>query len=80
MSKKFPPDKINFTKNVLFILSRATTHQSFTFNSRFLHELKNKIHFSKMCVGFYIFNSVSFLSKFIVLFNKKHGLFEFKTS
>ena len=32
----------------------------------------------KLCVGFSIFNSVLFLSKFIVLFNKKHRLFHFK--
>ena len=32
----------------------------------------------KLCVGFSIFESVSFLSKFILLFNKKHELFDFK--
>ena len=34
----------------------------------------------KLCVGFSIFDSVSFLLKFIFLFNKMHGLFDFKTS
>ena len=34
----------------------------------------------KMCVGFSIFDSVSFLFKLIFLFIKKRGLFEFKTS
>ena len=34
----------------------------------------------KLCVGFSIFDSVSSLSKFIFLFNEKHGLFHFKTS
>ena len=33
----------------------------------------------KLCVGFFIFNSVSFLWKFIFLFNKMHGLFDFQT-
>ena len=32
----------------------------------------------KLCVGFSIFDSVSFLLKFIFLFNKMHGLFDFK--
>ena len=31
----------------------------------------------KVCVGFSIFDSVSLLLKFIFLFNKIHGLFEF---
>ena len=34
----------------------------------------------KLCVGFSIFDSVSFLLKFIFLFSKKHGLFDFKLS
>ena len=34
----------------------------------------------KLCVGLSIFNSVSFLLKFILLFDKMHGLFDFKTS
>ena len=38
----------------------------------------------KLCVGFSIFHSVLFLFKFILkfifLFNKMHGLFDFKTS
>ena len=33
----------------------------------------------KLCVRFSIFDSISFLLQFIVLFNKMHGLFEFKT-
>ena len=34
----------------------------------------------KLCVEFSIFNSVSFLLKFLLLFNKIHGHFDFKTS
>ena len=34
----------------------------------------------KPCVGFSIFDSASFLLKFIFLFYKIHGLFDFKTS
>ena len=78
MLKKFPSDKIDVTKNALFFLSRAPTHYSFTFNSRFYYELKHKVHFSETVCG--IFDSVSVLLKFIFLLNKKHGLFDFKTS
>ena len=35
MLNKFPSDKMNDTKNAHFFLSRAPTHHSFTFNSRF---------------------------------------------
>ena len=76
--KEFPLDKLNATKNVLFFLSRAPTHHNFTFNSRFLYELKHKVRISKTECG--IFDSVSFLLKFIFLFSKKHVLFDFKTS
>ena len=34
----------------------------------------------KLCVEFPIFDSVSLLLKFIILFNKMNGLFDFKTS
>ena len=34
----------------------------------------------KLRVGFSIFHSVSFLLKFIFLFNKMHGHFDFNTS
>ena len=32
----------------------------------------------KQCVRYFIFESVSFLLKFIFLFNKMHGLFDFQ--
>ena len=47
MLKKFPSDKINATKNALFLLPRAPTHHSFTFNLRFFYELKQKFLRSK---------------------------------
>ena len=49
MLKKFPSDKINanVTKNALFLLSQSPTHHSFTFNSQFIYELKQKVHLSK---------------------------------
>ena len=55
MLKKFPSDKINGTKNALFFLSRAPTHHSFTFNLRFLHELKHKVCLSKTVCGIFHF-------------------------
>ena len=63
MLKKFPSDKINDTKNTSFFLSRAQTHHSFTFNLRFLYELKTTFVSLKLCGGFSTF----------------HGLFDFKT-
>ena len=47
MLKTFPLDKTNVTKNSLFLLSRAPTYHIFTFNLRFLYELKDKIRLSK---------------------------------
>ena len=55
MLKKFPLDKINGTKNVLFFLSRAPTHHSFTFNLQFLCELKHKVRLSKTVCGIFHF-------------------------
>ena len=55
MLKKFPSDKINGTKNALFFLSRAPTHHSFTFNLRFLYELKDMVHLSKTVCGIFHF-------------------------
>ena len=55
---------------------QGPTHHSFTFNLLFLYELKHKVHLSK--TGFSIFDSVSFLLKFIFLFNNMHGLFDLK--
>ena len=51
---------------------------SFTFDSQFLYELRRVVWFIslKLCE---IFDSVPFLLNFILLLNKKHRLFEFKT-
>ena len=57
MLKKVPSDIINCIKNVLFFLSRAPTHHSFTFNLRFLDELKRKVPFSKTVCGIFHFRS-----------------------
>ena len=65
MLKKIPSDKMNGTKNVIFFLSQAPAHHSFTFNLRLLCKLKHKI--LKLVVGFSIFDSVSYF-----LFDKMH--------
>ena len=47
------------------------------FNSQFLFELKHIVRFSKSCMEFPISYSISILLKFIFLFNKMYGLFDF---
>ena len=76
MFKKVSRDKISIRKNALFILSRASTHHSLTFN---LWHMSWRTGFIclKLCVGCFIFGSASFLLKFI-WFKKKHELFDFK--
>ena len=52
MLKIFPSDKKkNGTKNGLFFLSQAPTHDSFTFNLQFFYELKHKVHLSETVCG-----------------------------
>ena len=80
MFKTCLADKINGTKNVLLFLSRAPTYPSFTFNLQFLDVLSTRFASLKQCVWFSILDSVLFLLKFICLFNKMHGLFDFETS
>ena len=80
MLKKIPSEKMNGAKYALFCLSRAPTHQSFTFNLRFLYELEHKVRLSKTVCGIFHFRFRFILLKFIFLFNKMHGLFDFKTS
>ena len=55
MLKKIPSDKKNDTKNALFFLSRAPTHHRFTFNLRFLYEMKYKVRLSKTVCGIFHF-------------------------
>ena len=81
MLKKFLLDKINVKRNALFFLSWAATHRSFTF---IIYDScmswGTKFVSLNLCVGFPIFDSVFFLLKPILLFNKMQGLFDFKTS
>ena len=78
--KKNPSDKINSTNNALFsLVSTKSSQFYFSFAILIWTEVKRFVSL-KLCVGFSIFNSVSFSLKFIFLFNKVHGLFDFKTS
>ena len=47
MLKKSPFDKIRVTKNFVIFISPAPTFDSFTFNLRFLYELKYKVRLSE---------------------------------
>ena len=79
MLKKTPSDKLNGTKKFLFLW--APTHHSFTFNLQFLFFIwaeAEGLSVSKSYVRFSIFDSVLFLVRFIFLFNKMVGPFDFK--
>ena len=70
MLTKFSSDKISGTKMPSFFLSRAPSHHSFTFNSRFFHELKHKIRLSETVCGIFHFRS-SFVFTEVYIFSTK---------
>ena len=78
--KKLPAYKVNDTKKCplfSFTSSNSTVlllicDSYMSWSTRFVS--------LKLCVEFSIFDSVSFLLKFIFLCNKMHGFFDFKTS
>ena len=73
MLKKFPSDKMKGTKNrelQLIIVLLLICDSYMSWSTRFVSP--------KLCLGFSIFDSFSFLLKIIFLFNKMHGFFEFK--
>ena len=53
----FSLDKINGTKEYPFFFFRKLQLISFTFNLRFLDELKHKVHLSKAVSGIFNFRS-----------------------
>ena len=69
--KKVPSDKINVTKNALFFISWAPIHHNFTFNLRFLYELKHKVYLSKSICGIFHFRFHLFFIKFYILVQQK---------
>ena len=65
------------TKNffqTLFLLLRAPTHNSFTFNLRSLYVLKHKVGFSKTACGIFHFPFHFVFIKTYFFVNKMHGL------
>ena len=80
MLKQFPSKNISGKKCALFFPSRAPTHHIFTFNLRFLYQLKHVVRLSETECGIFHFRLRFVLLKFIFLFSKMHGLFNFKTS
>ena len=60
MLKKNPSDKMNGTKNVLFFLSRAPTHHSFTLICDSYMSWSTRFFSLKLCLGFSIFDSFRF--------------------
>ena len=66
MLQEFPSYKINSAKNALIFCSRAPIHYSFTFNLRFLYELKHKVRFFKtMCEIFHFRFRFVFIKDYI---------------
>ena len=58
----------------LFLLLRAPTHNSFTFNLRSLYALKHKVGFSKTACGIFHFPFHFVFIKTYFFVNKMHGL------
>ena len=71
-------DKINSTKMPLFSFASSNTVLLLICDS-YMSWSKRLVSL-KLCVGFSIFDSFSFLLKFLVLFHRMQGLFDFKTS
>ena len=71
MLKKICSDEIKVKKNVLFFLSRAPAHHSFSFNSQFLYELKLMVHLSKTGCGIFHFRVRLIFIKIYVFVQQK---------
>ena len=58
-------------KKVLVFLSRSSTHHGFTFNSRFLNELKHRVRFTRsLCEIFHFRFHFSFIKVYIIVQQK----------
>ena len=78
--KKFPSDKINSTKKWLLFFCQLQLITVLLLCCNYFMSWSTWFVSLKLCMGFSIFNSVSFLLRFVFLFNKMHRLFDFKTS
>ena len=63
MLKISPSVKINCKEMSFFSLPRAPTYHIFAFNLRFLYELKQKVHLSKIVFGIFSFRFRFFFIK-----------------
>ena len=81
MLEKNPSDKMNVTNNTVFLLSLAPKliivlllicDSYMSWSARFIS--------LKVSVGCSVFDSATFLLKFIFLIKEKYGFFDFKTS
>ena len=78
--KKFSLDKINVTKNALFFFRELQLIRVLLLICESYMSWSTSFVSVKLCLGFFIFDFVSFLLKFIFLFNKEHGLLHFEKS
>ena len=69
MLKKLPLDKVNVTKNALFFFNELQLITVLLSIHNFYRRWGTRFISLKLCVGFSIFDSVSFFLKFIFLFN-----------
>ena len=80
MSKTFPLDKINGRKNFFFFLHELKLLRFLPLTCDSYMSWNTRVVSLKLCVEFSVFNcGVSFLLKFIFLFNKMYGFFDIKT-
>ena len=77
MLKNFPSDKVNGTKNVLFFFRELQLITVLLLICDSYMSWSTRFFSLKLYVGFPIFDSFSFLLKFIFLFHKMHGLSDF---
>ena len=71
MLKKFSSARISRIKNALLFLSGALNHRNFTFNLRFLYELKQKVCLSKTVCGIFPFQFHFVFIKVYILVQQK---------
>ena len=80
MLTKYPSDKINVTKKHSFFFREPQPITVSIFIRNFYTSWSAWFISLKLCVGFSIFDFVSFLLNFIFLFSNMYGLFDLQTS
>ena len=77
--KKIANDKKHAVKKSHFYLSRASTHDSFTFDPRFSFERKHKVCVSKYASGIFSFRFCFVFIKVCLFVQQKAWIFDFET-